>query len=467
MFKIKDRVKESSITEGNPLKIVLNDTYGGFQSFSDAIGSGNSTFYTIENNANYEIGIGTYDSADNSISRDIILESSNNDGRITLLGVSVVFGTYPGTHAFFLNDQGFASGQAPYYSGVAFPDGRVQNVAYQGSGELGHITFWNGTHSFDSNHYLVWDNPTSTLIVSGIARFDSDVYISGNFEVAGTQTIVNTEINNSAVSGTTLTQSTFRIDDAAGCFFHAYVDNDDDNMVALYSTNEATPTWRLGLKDYSSSFVGAPSRGFVFGDRDSIGGVADNITDNLYVLNASNGFWVKHVGRDILNVDRNNGLTLYNDSPVVTPLNIIGAAGQSSSLQSWNQYSGSTVATMSNSGRLKINSVEYPDGSVQTTASTSLQLRTRDYKTISSNYLITEDDDVILINSSASPITITLPEALTLPGYTFTFKKISGTNSITINADPDNLIDGESSISINYNNETYSIFSNSNNWYIL
>ena len=352
MFKVKDRIKESSITEGNPLKIVLNDTYGGFESFSDAIGSGNSTFYTIENNANYEIGIGTYDSADNSISRDIILESSNNDNKISLLGVSVVFGTYPGTHAFFVNDQGIASGQAPYYSGIAFPDGRVQNVAYQGSGEPGHIAFFTDKHNFDTNHYLTWNDATSTLNVSGVAKLYSDVYISGNLQVAGTQTIVNTQIDNSAVSGTTLTQSTFRIDDAAGCFFHAYVDNDDDNIVALYSTNEATPTWRLGLKDYSSSFVGAPSRGFVFGDRDSIGGVADNITDNLYVLNASTGFWVKHVGRDILNVQRNDGINFYNDSPVVVPLTLHGASAQSSNLQEWQDYSESVLASVSKDGHV-------------------------------------------------------------------------------------------------------------------
>jgi len=351
MFKIKDRVKESSITEGNPLRIILNDTYGGFESFSNAIGSGNSTFYTIENNSDYEIGIGTYDSSDNSISRDIILESSNNDNRITLLGVSVVFGTYPGTHAFFVNDQGYASGQSPYYSGIAFPNGRVQNVAYQGSGEAGHITFWNGIHSFDSNHYLVWDNPTSTLIVSGVARFDSDVYISGNFEVAGTQTIVNTEINNSAVSGTTFTQSTFRIDDAAGCFFHAYVDNDDDKTVALYSTNEPRPTWKLGLKDYSSSFVGAPSRGYIFGDKDSIGGISSN-ESNLYVMNASNGFWVKHVGRDIFNVDRNAGLNLYNDSAVVVPFSVRGSASQSVNLQEWKNYNSLVLASVSKGGKI-------------------------------------------------------------------------------------------------------------------
>lgn len=349
MFKIKDRIKESSITTGSPSRIVLNDTYGGFESFSNAIGSGNTTFYTIENDDNYEIGIGTYDSADNSISRDVILESSNNDNKISLLGVSVVFGTYPGTHAFFVNDQGLASGQAPYYRGVAFPDGRVQNVAYQGSGELGHIAFFTDKHNFGSNHYLTWSDVTNTLNVSGIARLHSDVYISGNLQVAGTQTIANAQIDHAAFSGSTLTEATFKIDDAAGCFFHAYVDNDDDNTVALYSTNEPTPTWRLGLKDYSSSFVGPPSRGYIFADRDSIGGVADN-TDNLYVLNSSNGFWIKHVGRDILNIQRNNGINFYNDSQVVVPLTLRGASAQSSNLQEWQDYSESILASVSKDG---------------------------------------------------------------------------------------------------------------------
>ena len=368
MFTVQDRVKESSITEGNGEVIVLNDTFGGFSSFSQAVGSGNSTFYTIENNENYEIGIGTYNPSNNSLSRDVILESTNDNDRINLFGVSVVFGTYPGTHSFFLNDQGYASGQPPYYSGVAFPDGRVQNVAYQGSGEFGHLAFFTDKHNFDSNHYLTWSDATSTLNVSGVARLYSDVYISGNLEVAGTQTIVNTQVSNTEIDLTTLTNTTFRIDDAAGCFFHAFVDNDDDNMVALYSTNESRPTWRLGLKDFSASFAGSPSRGFVFGDKDSIGGVADNITDNLYILNASNGFWVKHIGRDILNVQRNNGINFYNDSPVVVPLTLRGASAQATHLQEWQSYAGSVLASISKDGQISVPSIKFPDGTTQSTA---------------------------------------------------------------------------------------------------
>jgi hypothetical protein len=108
MFKLADRVKEITLTEGNGPQIQLQDTFSGFQSFSDGIGNGNSTYYTIENGANFEIGIGTYTASNNSLSRDEILDSTNNNQRISLVGLSVVFCTYPASKAFLLNSQGFA-----------------------------------------------------------------------------------------------------------------------------------------------------------------------------------------------------------------------------------------------------------------------------------------------------------------------------------------------------------------------
>ena len=70
MLVLADRVKESSITEGNVHYIVLNDTFGGFQSFAEGIGDGNTTYYTIENNDEFEIGVGVYDFATNTLTRD-------------------------------------------------------------------------------------------------------------------------------------------------------------------------------------------------------------------------------------------------------------------------------------------------------------------------------------------------------------------------------------------------------------
>ena len=130
MFILADRVKETSITSGDGISLLLNDTFGGFQSFATAIGNGNSTYYTIENGVQFEIGIGTYSSSNNSLSRDLVLLSTNNNQRINLDGVSIVFVTYPASSAFLLNQNGYATSFIDNYSGIKFPDGTIQTTAF-------------------------------------------------------------------------------------------------------------------------------------------------------------------------------------------------------------------------------------------------------------------------------------------------------------------------------------------------
>ena len=80
---ISDRVKETSITTGTG-SITLTGAIGGFQSFLAAIGDGNQTYYTIENDTRWEVGIGTYTSSSNILSRDTVFASSNSDAKIIL-----------------------------------------------------------------------------------------------------------------------------------------------------------------------------------------------------------------------------------------------------------------------------------------------------------------------------------------------------------------------------------------------
>jgi len=57
---ISDRVKETTITEGTGSLTLSGATFGGFQTFSSAIGNGNTTYYCIQNGDRFEIGIGTF-----------------------------------------------------------------------------------------------------------------------------------------------------------------------------------------------------------------------------------------------------------------------------------------------------------------------------------------------------------------------------------------------------------------------
>ena len=124
MFNLSDRVRETSLTEGSG-SVTIHDTYGGFQSFASGVGNGNETFYAIENNVRFEIGLGTFN--DGILSRDLIFTSTDPSGnKINLDGVSTVFCTYPATHSVFVNPDGNVSGLLPRYSGIACPDGLVK-----------------------------------------------------------------------------------------------------------------------------------------------------------------------------------------------------------------------------------------------------------------------------------------------------------------------------------------------------
>ena len=91
---VKDRVKVTSTTTGTGT-FTLGSAVIGFQDFS-VIGNGNQTYYTITDNNNWEVGIGTYTSSGTTLSRDVILESSNSGSAVDWgVGSKDVFVTYP------------------------------------------------------------------------------------------------------------------------------------------------------------------------------------------------------------------------------------------------------------------------------------------------------------------------------------------------------------------------------------
>jgi len=128
MLKLADRVKETSITVGNGLEIALAGAFGAFQTFASTIGDGNSTYYTIENNSNFEVGVGTYNANNNTLSRDLVFSSTNNNQRISLDGVSIVFCCYPASQAVLL-DNGRINSPSPNYNGIVFPSSTVIDTA--------------------------------------------------------------------------------------------------------------------------------------------------------------------------------------------------------------------------------------------------------------------------------------------------------------------------------------------------
>lgn len=109
---LSDRVKVRSTSTGTGV-FALENAVQGFQDFS-VIGDGNETFYGIVDAlGNWEIGRGTYTASGNTLSRDQVLESSNNYNLVNFSGGSKnVFCTFPASLALQVLD--FVSGN---YSG--------------------------------------------------------------------------------------------------------------------------------------------------------------------------------------------------------------------------------------------------------------------------------------------------------------------------------------------------------------
>jgi hypothetical protein len=102
---LADRVRETSTTTGTG-SVTLAGAYTGFQTFSAAIGNANDTYYTIANIATgeWEVGIGTYTSSGNILSRDTVLSSSNAGSLVVFsAGTKDVFVTQPAERAVYVN----------------------------------------------------------------------------------------------------------------------------------------------------------------------------------------------------------------------------------------------------------------------------------------------------------------------------------------------------------------------------
>jgi hypothetical protein len=79
-FVIRDRILVTSTTTGTGT-FTLGAATAGYQDFS-SIGNGNTTYYTITNGTDFEVGIGTYTSSGTTLARTQVLESSNSDALV-------------------------------------------------------------------------------------------------------------------------------------------------------------------------------------------------------------------------------------------------------------------------------------------------------------------------------------------------------------------------------------------------
>jgi len=105
---LKDRVKETTTTTGTGA-ISLGGAVTNFQAFSAVLSDGDTTYYAIVDTTNtaFEVGLGTYASGGNTLTRTTILESSNSGSAVNFLaGSKNIFIAYPAEKAVYEESDG-------------------------------------------------------------------------------------------------------------------------------------------------------------------------------------------------------------------------------------------------------------------------------------------------------------------------------------------------------------------------
>lgn len=159
-FVVADRVQETTTSTGTGT-ITLAGAVTGFQSFA-AVGNGNTTFYTITDNTNWEVGIGTYTASGTTLSRTTVLSSSNSGSLVNFgAGTKNVFVTYPAGRSAY----GLTAG-----TGVTLTPGNgtttITATGASPGGSSGQLQY-NNAGSFGGLSDLTWDSIYGLLFKSG------------------------------------------------------------------------------------------------------------------------------------------------------------------------------------------------------------------------------------------------------------------------------------------------------------
>jgi hypothetical protein len=228
---VKDRVQETSTTSGTGT-LTLAGAVPGYQTFSSAIGNGNTTFYTIYDNVaqSWEVGIGTVGAG--TLARTTVLSSSaGGTTKITLAGnTASVFCTYPAEQSVNLDASNNVSPLGTIASGTW--QGTTVGVAYGGTG----VTTSSGANS------VVLRDSNSNITVNRLNQGTTTVTAAG-----GTSTLTAASTFSWVLVGTG--GQTFKLPDATTL----------TDTTAFEFNNNATGT--LTIVDNASGPVGTIAAG--------------------------------------------------------------------------------------------------------------------------------------------------------------------------------------------------------------
>ena len=182
-LKIADRVRETTTTTGTGA-ISLGGAVTNFETFSANLSNSDTTYYAIVDNTNgdFEVGLGTYASSGNTLTRTTPISSSNSNSAVNFgAGTKDVFITTPASKMAFLN----ASGSLISSGGTS-----LMEVANDTTPQLGGNLDVNGNSIVSTSNGNIAITPNG----SGVVRLDGNVDIqSGTIDLknSGSRSKIN------------------------------------------------------------------------------------------------------------------------------------------------------------------------------------------------------------------------------------------------------------------------------------
>jgi hypothetical protein len=186
-LQLGDRIQQIGLAN-TTVSFSLTGTVIGFQSFSSAITTGNTTYYSATDaSGNWEVGIGTLTSS-TLLTRTTILSSSNSGIAVTFSGTVNVFVTYPSGKSVNQDSLGtatvpqlatnsytsttpvlsFNASNSPFASGASVSGNYLQTLLQNKSGTAGAST-----------NYVLSNDLGTDYSYYGEFGMNSSVYSSG------------------------------------------------------------------------------------------------------------------------------------------------------------------------------------------------------------------------------------------------------------------------------------------------
>jgi len=96
---VADRVQETTNSTGTGA-YTLGGAVSGFQTFASEVSNADTVYYSVTDNNNFEVGLGTYASSGGTITRTAVFTSSNSNNAVNWgIGTKNIFLTYPADKA--------------------------------------------------------------------------------------------------------------------------------------------------------------------------------------------------------------------------------------------------------------------------------------------------------------------------------------------------------------------------------